>query len=50
MESFYLLKVADQLNSKLHALRSDLKEVDDTFSDWQNQPKKFANKVQCHDV
>jgi len=45
----YLFKVADQLNSKLHVLSTDLKMIDDTFSDWQNQLKKFSNKVQCHD-
>jgi len=45
----YLFKVADQLNSKLHVLSSDLKMVDDTFSALQNQLKKFSNKVQCHD-
>ena len=45
----YLFKVADQFNSKLHVLSSDLKMIDDTFSDWQNQLKKFSNKVQCHD-
>ena len=45
----YLFKVADQLNSKLLVLSSDLKKVDDTFPDWQNQLKMFSNKVQCHD-
>ena len=35
------------MNSKLNILSQDLKIVQNTFTDWQRQLKKFANSVRC---
>ena len=45
----YLFKITDQIGSKLNVLAKDLKIVDDTFSAWQTQLKRFANTVRCHE-
>ena len=45
----YLLKITDQMNSKLDILSQDLKIVKNTFTVWQRQLKKFANSVRCHE-
>lgn len=37
----YLFKITDQIGSKLNILAQDLKIVDDTFSAWQMQLKRF---------
>lgn len=37
----YLFKIADQFNNKLDVLSENLKRVDSTFVDWQNQLKTF---------
>ena len=37
----YLFKITDQIGSKLEVLPQDLKIVDDTFSVWQTQLKRF---------
>ena len=37
----YLFKITDQIGSKLDVLAQDLKIVDDTFSVWQTQLKRF---------
>ena len=44
----YLFKITDQIGSKLNVMAKDLKIVDDTFSVWQTQLKRFANMVRCH--
>ena len=45
----YLFKITDQMNSKLDILSQDLKIVQNTFTSWQRQLKKFANSVRCHE-
>ena len=45
----YLFKITDEIGSKLNVLAKDLKIVDDTFSVWQTQLKRFANTVRCHE-
>ena len=45
----YLLKITDQMNSKLDILSQDLKIVQNNFTGWQRQLKKFANSVRCHE-
>ena len=45
----YLFKITDQIGSKLNVLAKDLKIVDDTFSVWQTQLKRFANTVRSHE-
>ena len=37
----YLFKITDHIGSKLSVLAQDLKIVDDTFSVWQMQLKRF---------
>ena len=37
----YLFKITDQIGSKLEVLPQDLKIVDDNFSVWQTQLKRF---------
>ena len=45
----YLFKITDQMNSKLDIFSQDLKIVQDTFTNWQRQLKKFVNSVRCHE-
>ena len=45
----YLFKITDQMNSKLDILSQDLKILQNTFTSWQRQLKKFANSVRCHE-
>ena len=45
----YLFKITDQMNSTLDILSQDLKIVQNTFTGWQRQLKKFANSVRYHE-
>ena len=45
----YLFKLSDQMNKKLNVLSKDLKTIDNTFSSWQKQLRKFTNSVRCHE-
>ena len=37
------------MNNKLNILSQDLKIVQNTFTDWQRELKKFANSVRCRE-
>ena len=43
----YLFKITDQMNTKLNELTSVVKSIDKTFSTWEIELNRFANKVNC---
>ena len=45
----YILKTTDSLTTKLNRVVQDLRIVDHTFKEWQEQLTQFAAKSNCHD-